>query len=303
MTLAKLIKQFDGKLVTKAWERARAKGKLDEHSDHDDGWYHPSSLVGCPAMLFLKMERFPIPAEHSDPLKLGPMHRVFANGTYFHERIQVDLARAGVLDLTMLDESMETPICIKKLNLRGHCDGVLNFAKRTRTGKRMTMYGRKVPIYEWEHGDNRAVLELKSIKGDDDKPKSRQHGFCYVQRTGAKPEHILQANIYCRALEIDRMCILYENKNTHEWCEFVEPYSEKLWREVETKIKLVNEWREEFKNTGRIPKGVIKAARETAQRRLPFGIYAADLLTRRLGEETYEDRRKKHLAKMNKDKE
>ena len=286
MKLSKLLASAkEDRPLTKAWEKARIKGLLDSKSDHDDGAYHPSALAGCPAMLFLQMEKFPIPKENID----GPKHRVFLNGDYFHERMQVELCKAGVLDVSALDQTLETPIHLPKYNIRGHCDGVLNFGPRERDGS-FIMHGRKVPRYKFSESSKRAVLELKSIKGDDDKNKSRQYGFNAVQRNGVKDDHYLQANIYAKALGLERIVFLYENKNTHFWYEEVLPFSKELWLKVVNKIKMIEEWRAEFKKTGKIPKEVYKIANESAKTQF-FGIKARDLLIRRMGEKSLEQQR------------
>lgn len=293
-SLSKFIKQMSGKPLTTAWTRAYEKGKLSDKSDHGDGAYHPSALSGCPAMLFLMLERFPIPVEKQD----GQQYRILHNGNSFHERMQVDLARAGVLRTDRFDATMEIPIYNKKYNIRGHTDGIVNFGARKKIGKGK-LFGKRIPLYQFLDDTQDMVLELKSIKGDDDKPQSRQYGFNAVRRAGRpKEEHIEQANIYCKELNLDKMLFLYENKNTHEWLEFIEPFDPAMYQRTIDKILLIESWRAEFKRTGVIPKGVYKAASITGQDRKPWGIYAIDLLRKRLGEPSLEKQRERMLKKV-----
>lgn len=295
--LSELIKRMgeDSKTpctITDAYSKAVEEGLWDDHS-HDDGHYHPSQIAGCPALLFLAMEKFPLPKDvpYARPGELpdyGKMTRIFKNGDGTHERIQGDLCDMGYLDVSALDETQETPMSIPELNIIGHCDGVLNFGKRTLVKNRknknpFVMFGKVRKL--WRHLDNkdRAVLEIKSIN---------ERGFKEVLSKGPKLEHIWQANIYCKALKLPRMVFIYENKNDQKWYEKSVNFQPNLWQEVVDKIKMIEEWRAEYRKTGKIPAGVHKAAAETARNRMPWGIYAADLLRPRLGEKTLESRQK-----------
>ena len=87
--------------------------------------------------------------------------RIFDNGTYFHIRTQDYLKKEGIL---LIDE---TPVWNIDLNILGHCDGLLKISSTSL-----------------------AVLELKSIN---------TNGFSQLRQ--AKPEHIMQAQVYMYCLE------------------------------------------------------------------------------------------------------
>lgn len=274
MRLSTLIKERREGTVTKAWMDYWHEvdvGNYDD-SEHNDGRYHASALTGCPALLFLYMEGFPIPRK-PEPKTF----RIFGNGDGVHERIQVQLARAGILETAEFDETMETPIEIPEYNIGGHTDGVLNFGPKVDTGKTIRMFGKKVPVFRFKNTRNRAILEIKSIN---------ERGFAEVKKAGQpKPEHIKQANVYAHAKGVPRIIFIYENKNNQEWLEYSVNYSERLYKETVATIKLVERWRKEYRRTGELPKEMIQVAKRSGRERKPWGIYAIDLIRRRLGEE------------------
>lgn len=276
MKLSTLIKKEEdrGSTIVGCWEAWDEHRWLNEdHSEHRDGRYHPSQLAGCPALLFLDMEGFPLPSEPYSAKR----ERIFQNGDSVHERIQIQLCKAGILDVSGFDDSMETPIAYPALNIGGHTDGVLNFGPRHDTGMTITMFGVEVPVFDFEDENQREILEIKSIN---------DRGFKEVCKYGPKEDHKLQATIYCKCLGIQATRFLYENKNDQTWFEKRIPFNQKIWKSVKDKILLIEKWRAEYRETGLIPKGVFDAAADSGKKRKPWGIYAIDLLKPTIGRKT-----------------
>jgi CRISPR/Cas system-associated exonuclease Cas4 (RecB family) len=104
-------------------------------------------------------------------------YRIFDNGHAVHDRIYSYLSGMGIL----LKE--EVPISYDDPPISGTADGVINF-----------------------HGEK--LIELKSIS---------DAGFAY-RKTYNKPkdDHIRQAQIYMKCLDLDSGFVIYENKNNQE---------------------------------------------------------------------------------------
>ena len=271
MKLSARASEMRADTITSVWNKW-ALGKYvtnKDDSEHNDGRYHPSMLFRCPAYIFLYMEQFPI-AEDWKPEK----QRVFGNGDGVHERIQVDLCRAGVLDVSMFDDTQETPISIPEYKIGGHTDGVLNFGPKEDTGKTFNFFGNECPCYKFLDPSQRRILEIKSIN---------TMGFSKL--TGAKAEHVSQASIYGAALGINKIHFLYEDKNNQQWKEYVTIVDEEAVGEAKRTALLVEEWRREFAKTNKIPDAVIAQARATAKRKdlPPWEVYAIRLLMPRVG--------------------
>lgn len=101
-------------------------------------------------------------------------HRIFDNGHAVHERIYSYLRDMGILVAEEIPVSYDSP------PIEGTADGIIDF------------HGKK-------------LIELKSISNE---------GFEY-RRIYNKPkdEHVRQAQIYMRCLDLDQAFVIYENKN------------------------------------------------------------------------------------------
>ena len=101
-------------------------------------------------------------------------YRIFDNGHAVHERIYGYLRNMGIL------EAEEIPVRYDDPPITGTADGIINF-------------------------NGRKLIELKSISSE---------GFEY-RKIYKKPkdDHIRQAQIYMRCLDLDQAFVIYENKN------------------------------------------------------------------------------------------
>lgn len=257
--------------VTAVWEKW-AHGTYvvnKDDSEHNDGRYHPSMLFRCPAYIFLYMEQYPMPKDWSPELQ-----RIFGNGDAVHERIQVDLCRAGVLDCSLFDATQETPIHDDKYNIGGHTDGLLNFGPKKATGKTFTFFGKECPIYEFLDASKGRILEIKSM-----------NPWMFDKLKDVKPEHVSQASIYAYVLGLQTIHFLYECKGTQKWKEFRVQRDEQAINAAIRTITLVEEWRKEFRQTVKIPKGVLDQARKSAKNKSlpPWEPKALTIMTPRVG--------------------
>ena len=101
-------------------------------------------------------------------------HRIFDNGHAVHERIYSYLREMGIL------VAEEIPVSYDNPPIEGTADGIIDF------------HGRK-------------LIELKSISNE---------GYEY-RRIYNKPkdDHVRQAQIYMRCLDLEQAFVIYENKN------------------------------------------------------------------------------------------
>lgn len=101
-------------------------------------------------------------------------HRIFDNGHAVHERIYSYLREMGILVAEEIPVSYDSP------PIEGTADGIIDF------------HGRK-------------LIELKSISNE---------GYEY-RRIYNKPkdDHVRQAQIYMRCLDLEQAFVIYENKN------------------------------------------------------------------------------------------
>ena len=112
-----------------------------------------------------------------EPTFTGHTYRIFDNGHAVHDRLYDYFRNMGIL----LEE--EIPLEHKEPPIRGTADGII----------------------EW---DGRKLIELKSIS---------QEGFHYrLLHNKPKDDHIRQAQVYMRCLDLDDGFVIYENKNNQQ---------------------------------------------------------------------------------------
>lgn len=138
-------------------------------------------------------------------------YRIFDNGHGVHERLYSYFREMGIL----LEE--ELPVTYDDPPITGTADGVIDF------------YGRK-------------LIELKSISNE---------GFEY-RRIYKKPkdDHVRQAQIYMKCLDLDQAFVIYENKNNQQILPIL------IDRDDAFIDKLFNKYKKFYKNfvEGTLPK-------------------------------------------------
>jgi len=130
-----------------------------------------------------------------EPTFTGHTYRIFDNGHAVHDRLYDYFRNMGIL----LEE--EIPVDHKDPPVRGTADGII----------------------DW---DGRKLIELKSIS---------QEGFHYRQlHNKPKDDHIRQAQVYMRCLDLDDGFVIYENKNNQQilpiYMERDDAYIDKLFK-------------------------------------------------------------------------
>lgn len=154
-----------------------------------------------------------------NPTQDGRTLRIFGNGHGFHERISSYFEEMGIVISKEEQISyVDPPIPKAFIDL----------------------------IIDWP-GYGPTILEFKSI-GDE--------GFAYrKQFNKPKDDHVQQVRIYGRIKQIDRMFIVYENKNTQELLVF------KVEQDDEAINKLFEKWRKILRivATGNLPKRPVKS--------------------------------------------
>lgn len=127
---------------------------------------------------------------------------IFHDGHFRHLKWQALLRQAGLL------VEAEIPIWLPKWRMKGTLDG----------------------IGEQENWGTYGI----ELKGANDR------SYKYVLENGPKMEHLLQIHAYMIGHELDLFSLIYENKNTQEWKEFVVRWDDELGDEVTTQAQYLN---------------------------------------------------------------
>lgn len=142
--------------------------------------------------------------------------RILDTGSAVHLQLQSYLlaaaARSGGTDVfdMEVDVNPDTNEVADQFDLSGHTDGV----------------------YEVDDGQDqiRVGVEIKTINDNGYKGLNAPH-----------KEHLVQATIYQRCLDLPVMVFLYYNKNDSSIAEFQFSYEQQIWEAVERKIDHVRE--------------------------------------------------------------
>lgn len=156
-----------------AKRKLRSWKQRDTHSRVK--FFHPSSLGDCLKKFFYKY--FNAPEEEIQEKSIedtGKTFRIFANGDYFHWRMQVLMIRMGLAQL----EDIEVPF--EKDDLQGTCDAII------------TVNGEKV------------VVDFKTIN---------DFGYKFTLKKELDTRYETQLRMYMKVFEINKGIVLYENKN------------------------------------------------------------------------------------------
>ena len=143
-------------------------------------------------------------------------HAFFHQGTFMHLKWQALLLDAGILDEPEISCRWE------KYRLTGTIDG----AGPVVDAGQVSMWG-----------TDRFGWELKSINS---------RGFQWIQDRGPNHHHLLQIHAYMLAMGWNVWSLMYENKDTQEWKEFVVHFDQEIANEVEHELSSLN-WHVENK--------------------------------------------------------
>jgi len=167
--------------------------------------FSASSRGACPrAQVFQFTSIQPVERMNSQ------LYAIFHQGTFMHLKWQALLLSAGIL------REVEVSCRWDEMKMSGTIDGIGD-----------------VPVDHplREHHDEYG-WELKSIN---------DNGFRWVIERGPSQTHLLQIHAYMIATGIRIWSLIYENKNTQEWKEFVVHYDPDIAAKVESELTYLNE--------------------------------------------------------------
>jgi len=201
-------------------------GWVEADQGRDDSDIHPSQIHKCVRMLWYSCNGY---AEQLDEYVSPQLRMIFDMGHAWHHTIQTYGRKGAWGDCGYIDEIEIDP---DKMNIdgspqlplashywiKGHADAVLTH-----------YYVPNVPLV----GDLtiKLVHEYKTISTDG-----------YEKLNRPKPEHKWQAMIYAAVFDAPIVVYLYTNKNNCQMAEFPVPFDMSIWKSVEQKIKIVQEW-------------------------------------------------------------
>lgn len=167
--------------------------------------FSASSRGACPReQVFGFTPLKPVPKLNAD------LYAIFHQGTFMHLKWQALLLDAGILD------EVEMPCTWEKFVVRGTIDG-----------------GGVVPEGHPLRADYlRFGWELKSINS---------RGFRWIIDSGPKHQHLLQIHAYMLATGRLLWSLVYENKDTQEWKEFVVHFDPEIAEEVKAELQYLND--------------------------------------------------------------
>ncbi len=138
------------------------------------------------------------------------LYAIFHQGTFMHLKWQALLLDAGILN------EVEMPCRWDEFNVTGTIDG-----------------GGEVTAGHPLRADHDSFgWELKSINS---------RGFRWVIDTGPKFQHLLQIHTYMLATGKRLWSLVYENKDTQEWKEFVVHFDEEVAQKVREELAYLND--------------------------------------------------------------
>lgn len=166
--------------------------------------FHPSTIGNDCERLLYLHYWRMLPEEKISP----QLNRIFANGHFAENRFFRYFLEMRIF------KDREARVLSENPPIRGRADFLVNLPQED--GK-----------------DKVHIIELKTI---NDK------GF--ESLTNAKPEHIIQIQIYLNLLDIDAGFVLYENKNNQELREFYFEKDPQVWDKIRKKLLKVMKMKE-----------------------------------------------------------
>lgn len=204
-----------GGLITRGLEKWRLTYEK-EHGRKPDGWWHPSSLSGCPTASVYEKLGFSIPGAPFDARLL----RIFDVGHAVHHMLQTQFVKAGM---------------------------VPEIAIPANDGKYESRYAVEVPIEDEEYklrGTLDIIFDLKGAKFVGE--IKTKHSGSFAKMQDAQEDHKVQAACYhWKALDngwvnTDYAVCLYFSKDDSHMAEYKVPMTEQRIKALKDKIDLMN---------------------------------------------------------------
>jgi CRISPR/Cas system-associated exonuclease Cas4 (RecB family) len=185
-----------------------------------DGFWHPSSISGCPTAAVYEYLGFHVPGAPFDARLL----RIFDTGHAVHEMLQSQFTKAGIV------------------------------AQVAWPGTRVLSAGVEVPIVDEAHklcGTLDVIFDIKGLRFVGE--IKTKHSSSFAKMTDAQEDHKLQATCYhWKALDYgwintDYAVVLYFSKDDSHIAEYKVPMNEERIKTVKNKLdvmnNMVNEWK------------------------------------------------------------
>jgi hypothetical protein len=221
MPLTNLMRSAEkqGKVVRilEAW---RMKHE-ETNSRQPDGYWHPSSIAGCPTAAVYEFLGFPLGRPRHDARLL----RIFDHGHAIHDMLQTQLIKSGLVWLVDDKPAIEFGFTVEKLKLRGSIDAIIN-----PNGKRR--------IFEVKSKNSNSAAKLKCAE-----PHHIEQGIGYV--IGGEAYNVIDTR---------EITFLYYGKDDSHLYEFEHTVTDADIQRVYKKLDTMNSMVEEYQKTGTIPK-------------------------------------------------
>lgn len=217
-----------GGIITRSLESWRLKHER-ENGRKPDGYWHPSSLSGCPTASVYEKLGFVLPGAPFDARLL----RIFDVGHAVHDMLQYQFFMAGIVPKIAWPEDVydEKPDGTKTLKIQ----------------KGTALPACEVPIRDEQYklkGTLDVIFDIKSLRFVGE--LKTKHSSSFAKMMDAQEEHKVQACCYhWKALDnkwvnTDYAVVLYFSKDDSHIAEFKVPMTEARVKALKEKIDLMN---------------------------------------------------------------
>lgn len=229
-------------IVTRHLEAWRLKHER-ENKRQPDGYWHPSSISGCPTAAVYEYLGFVLPGAPFDARLL----RIFDTGHAVHHMLQNQSIKAGIVPQISWPETVTDK---QGVILRKQGD---------------VCYAIEVPIKDEQHrlkGTLDIIFDITGLRFTGE-VKSK-HSSSFAKMTDAQEDHKIQAISYhWKALDngwvnTDYAVCLYFSKDDAHIAEYKVPVTEKRITEIKEKLDLMNAMVDVFVKDKRFPEPYYK---------------------------------------------
>lgn len=233
-----------GGIITRGLESWRLKYER-EHGRKPDGWWHPSSVSGCPTAAVYEYLGFVIPGAPHDARLL----RIFDTGHAVHGMLQSQFTKAGM--------TANIPWPVERVHEEVSFDGVSTL---TKVPAGTASPGVEVPIQDEPHklrGTLDIIFDIKGLRFVGE--LKTKHSSSFAKMVDAQEDHKIQAACYhWKALDYgwvntDYAAVIYYSKDDSHIAEYKVPITEERITKIKEKLALMNEWVALFKGSGTFP--------------------------------------------------
>lgn len=207
-----------------------AKEQMTQPPKDRSAQFSPSGVAGCSRAQVFRFTNLPYVDKVNTDLA-----NIFLTGHFLHMKWQSALLQAGIITRA------EVPVRLHTQKITGSMDG-MGIIPDTKIKAFPEIFDQirwndwvftDQGMYRQDHSTKFFGLEVKSINS---------RGFGFVLRENApKPEHIYQIHAYMYLSGLSVFSVVYENKDTGEWKEFLVPRDPKIIFDVSKKLLSMNQ--------------------------------------------------------------